>query len=142
MRRVVSWLVFFVLVAGLGPGCGPDETPAPPETGVEPQNGDGAVRVTDSGSGITVSNGTTEPLTARVSYVVPAAEEGFVNVCNPYAEPGNRSAIAPEEPFSEYDQVLLPGGRLSVGTAVCGAYVGYSVTVRNAEGEIVFEEYR
>lgn len=140
MRRAIGLSVAALLFAGWA--CGPTPTPTLFEPEPDQGRGSGTVSVTDSGSSITVTNSTSEALIARVSFVVPAAEEGFVNVCNPYGEPGNREAIAPEEPFSEYDQPLLPGGSLTVGDDVCGPYVGYSVTVRNADGEIVFEEYR
>ena len=102
-------------------------------------NQDQLVSISDKNNGIEISSNYRELLNIRVAFVVPLKEPGYVGVCNPYGPFGNRSVPLPGELFSEYDQKLFPGKTLWVPATACPNYVNFSVWVRNAFGELLYQ---
>lgn len=127
-------------ILGFLSACGPGPTNVQPPSQPEAQENPRPT-IRDTGSGLEITNPSGQVLTIRVAFVIPIGN-GNVGVCNPYGDPNNRSVPLPEDPSSPYDQFLAPAQTLRVPSGPCPNYMGYSVWVRNADGELIFEEHK
>lgn len=96
--------------------------------------------VVDTGSGLSLSNNSGEPLWVRAAFAVPTGS-GYSG-CNPYGQYGNTLVPLPEAPTSPYDQTLQPGHKMTVPSSSCPNYTGYSVWARNSKRQLVFERHK